>query len=143
LDDVQISNCDLNDIVRVKNKYNIEVISPKIINSSHAWMKDYDDIIITNFLEMYLHILTPNDFDKFCSLHSIENKSMWGIDLLYGHFNIKAGVINKYEAVHMLPPSSNAVEADQRMQVYLRKHGFEGMAGVFQKYGPIREVIKE
>jgi hypothetical protein len=59
-------------MIQIKNKYNIEIFSPKVINSS--W-----NLTFHNFLEIYFLLLSPKDFHKFFSLHTIENKWTWGI----------------------------------------------------------------
>jgi hypothetical protein len=122
LDDVLLLNVDIHKMIEIKKKYNIEILSTKILNSSHGYMNYFTGLTINNFVEVYLLLLTPTDFYKFCSIHTIENKWMWGPDLLFGYYKIRAGVINTYVSEHVLPSKSNNIEADQCMSNYLLKH---------------------
>ena len=44
------------------------------------------------FVIMKRYLMKHKDFLRFISIHTIENKWMWGADFLFGFFNIKAGV---------------------------------------------------
>jgi len=122
MDDVKIFDMKLHEMIRIKELLNIRIISPKIINSTHAFMYIHNDVTINNFLEVYLLMLTPGDFNRFIGLYTIENRWMWGIDLLFGHFNIKAGVVNKFSAIHMLPSNSNKRDAQACLNEYMNLH---------------------
>jgi hypothetical protein len=122
LDDVQLIDFDIKKMIEVKEKYNIEILSPKIINSTYTFMYENTDLTINNFLEVYLLLMKPNDFTRFCSMHTIENKWMWGADFLFGHYKIKTGILNNYVANHVLPSESNREEAYQNMCEYFSNH---------------------
>ena len=119
LDDVKILNIDIQKMIEIKKKYNIEILSTKILKSSHKFMNSYENLTINNFLEVYLLLLTPEDFKKFCSIQTIKNKWMWGVDFLFGYYKIKAGVLNNCVAEHVLPSNSNKGEAKTLMNEYL------------------------
>jgi hypothetical protein len=139
LDDVKIINLNIPRIIRLKKQYNIELLSPKIIGSTHTFMNIYNNITINNFLEIYLLILNPDELHKFFSLYTIENKWMWGVDLLFGYYNIRAGIINMYSAQHVLPSKSNKAEALELMNTYLKKIQMNN--NIWKSYSPIRENI--
>jgi hypothetical protein len=145
LDDVSELNININDMIRIKEKYCFEFLSPKIHNSTYDWMKNNKDITINNFLEIFCFLLTPIDFYKFMSLNSIENKYTWGVDHIFGHLNIKVGIYNKYSMKHMIS-STNTDITQQKFDLcykYLQKYGFHDLNDIRCKYKPIIEYIKE
>jgi len=103
LDDVKIVELDLPKMIDIKTKHGLEILSPRILKSTHSYMNNGRSLTIHNFLEIYLILMTPKDFNRFCSIHTIENKWMWGVDLLFGYYKITAGVIHNYSASHELP----------------------------------------
>lgn len=142
LDDVKIINLNIKHFIQLKNLYNIKIASPKIISSTHSFMNIHDNITIHNFLEIYCLILTPDELNKFFSIHTIENKWMWGVDFLFGHYNIRAGVINNYSVQHVLPSKSNKGEANHLMNEYLSKTPYKWLDELWKTYTPIYEYIK-
>ena len=144
LDDVRIINLDIPKMIEIKEKYGIEFLSPKITNSTHWYMNSNSDteLTINNFLEIYLLLLKPADFNRFCSLYTIKNKWMWCIDLLFGYFNVKTGVIFKYTANHELPSNSNKSEACYLGDSYIRENTkYRDRAEIHRDYPPIKETI--
>ena len=122
LDDVKIINIDILNMIEIKKKYKIQILSPKILNSTHPFMNVFNNLTIHNFLEVYMLLLSPLDFDTFCSIHTIENKWMWGVDLLFGYYNIKAGVINSYVVNHVFPSKTFRSDAANMCNEYMRKY---------------------
>lgn len=138
MDDVKIFDMKLREMITIKERLNLTIFSPKIINSTYTYMHIHNDVTINNFLEIYLLLLTPSDFNRFIGLYTIENKWMWGIDLLFGHFNIKAGIINKFTAIHMLPSKSNKRDAQALLMTYINTHTpFKDPWEIVQKYKAI------
>jgi hypothetical protein len=138
MDDVKIFDMKLREMIQIKELLNISVISPKIINSTYNYMYIHNDVTINNFLEIYLLMLSPSDFKRFIGLYTIENKWMWGIDLLFGHFNIKAGILNKFTAIHMLPSKSNKCDAQACIMTYINAYTpFTDPWEILQKYRAI------
>jgi len=135
LDDVQVMEFDIKKMIEIKEKYNIEILSPKILNSTHGFMHLNTGLTINNFLEVYLLLLKPNDFTRFCSMHTIQNKWMWGADFLFGHYNIKVGILNNYIANHALPSESNRGEASRKMYEYFSTH--------VKKYRSLDDIRKD
>lgn len=135
LDDVEIQELHLQEMIHIKEKYNIEILSPKVINSTHDFMNKYASHILTinNALEVYCLLMKYKDFQRFLSIHTIENKWMWGADFLFGFFNIKTGVYHRSSVKHMLLPSKkNTNNAEKLMRTYLRNVHF---------YGTIKDII--
>ena len=141
-DDIKIENIDIYDMIQIKLKYNIEIFSPKVINSTWNFMNMYNGLTFNNFLEIYFLLLSPNDLHKFFSLHTIENKWTWGVDFLFGYLNINSGVINKYSVKHMIPSKSNKGEGHKLMMNYLKeKTPFKSLNEIRSKYKPIKDCI--
>jgi hypothetical protein len=143
LDDVKIIDINLNEMIRIKTDLNISVLSPRIINSTHSFMNKYNGITINNCLEVFLLLLTPSDFDQFISIYTLENKWMWGCDFLFGYNNIRAGVLNRFSAQHILASKSDKGEANQLMRSYLaKKTPFKDLNDILQKYSPVIQEYK-
>ena len=64
LDDVSDFNVDIKDMIRIKEQFCFEILSPKIHNSSYDWMKHSENISVHNFLEIFCFLLKPIDFYK-------------------------------------------------------------------------------
>lgn len=142
LDDVRILNIDLLDMIKIKIKYKIKLLSPKVINSTHSFMNEYENLTINNFLEIYFVLLNPKQFYKFISLYTVENKWMWGVDHLFGHYKIKSGTINEYSVLHELPKTANTSDAKICLSKYLKeKTPFTSLKEVKKKYKPIKKTI--
>ena len=142
LDDEKITNMEFMKMIEIKQKYNFELLSPKIIKSTHRFMNLLPrGVSVNNFLEVYFLLLTPKDFTRFLSIHTINNKWMWGADFLFGYYNIKAGVAYSFEAEHVLPSNSNDGEAERCMNIYLKeKTPFKSLNDITKKYKPIELI---
>ena len=87
--------------------------------------------------------MTPVDFQRFCSIHTIKNKWMWGVDFLFGFYKIKTGVLNCCVAEHMLPSKSIKGEAYLLMNDYIRTHtNYQCLDDIRKAVSPIIETIK-
>ena len=145
LDDVKIVNIDIMKMIEIKKKYNFEILSPKIIKSSHSFMNKFSQgISVNNFLEIYFLLLTPKDFNTILSKHTIENKWMWGVDLLFGYYNIKVGVVYNFIAEHILESQANYIEAESLMIQYLKQYTpYNCIKEIENKYQPIKYKYNE
>jgi hypothetical protein len=145
LDDVKILNMNIRKMIRVKRNYKIKIMSPVVLKSTHWYMrfKPSNMLTIHNQLEVYLLLLRPIDFKIFCSIHTIENKWMWGPDLLFGYYNISAGVLHSCAVEHKLPSYSDGNTASNLSVEYLRKHTkYLNYAQVNKDFSPIKNMIK-
>jgi len=142
LDDVQIIKLDIEGFIQIKNEYNMNIISPKVLKSTHPYMNKYNNNMLTqnNAVEVYCLLLTPNDFLIYSSINTVENKWMWGVDLLFGYFKINAGVYYGFEVEHILPSKSNSIEAKELLNQYIKKLGFESIFQIESRYP---KIIKE
>ena len=119
LDDVKLHKVNVDDMIKIKNKFKIEILSPKIINSTHRFMYNGKHALtINSCMEVYCLLMTPRDMLRFFSIHTIQNKWMWGVDFLWDYFNIKVGLYNKNSCIHMLPSAGNYTEATICMHKY-------------------------
>ena len=132
------------EIINIKKKNNLEIISPKVIKSSHSFMNSYSTgLSVNNFLEVYFLLLNPENFFKFLSLYTIENKWMWGVDLLFGYYNIKVGVYFDFAVEHVLKSNGGGRVAELLANQYLKKHTkFKSLNEVFRNYKPIKKYLK-
>ena len=141
-DDIRIKNINIMHMMKLKKIHNIQLLSPKVLKSTHSFMNRYNDLTINNFLEIYCLICSPKDMKTFFSCYSIDNKWMWGVDFMFGHLKVRTGVINDYVVEHMLPSDSNYRDAHRQMNNYLRRHGFSSLKSVTQKYKAIQSTIR-
>mgnify|MGYP006129733083 CR=1 FL=1 len=140
-DDVKIIHLDINDMIEIKNKYNIQILSTKILNASYGYMFNYDELTINNFLEIFLLLMTPIDMKKFLSINDIKNKWLWSIDLLFGYYNIKVGVYNKYFCKHIFR-NSDYDDAISDMNYYISKYtNFNSKSDILNNFTPIKDYI--
>lgn len=119
LDDVKLHEVNIDDMIKIKNKFKIEILSPKIINSTHRFMYNgTNTLTINSCMEVYCLLMTPKDMMQFFSIHTIQNKWMWGVDFLWDYFNIKVGLYNKNSCIHSIPSAGNCIEARNCMWRY-------------------------
>ena len=89
LDDVELMDkIHLEDIIRIQEGFQIDVLSPSIHHSSpsgcHRFMlRDYSSggIRWTNFAELFLYVFSRSGFQKYYALFTEETRFMWGIDI--------------------------------------------------------------
>ena len=131
-------------MIEIKEKHTLDILSPRVINSTHSWMNSNNNLTIHNFLEVYCLLVNPVGFFKFCSMHTIENKWMWGVDMLFGYYNVRAGVIHRFEVNHMLPSNSNHGEALHLMNIYIQsKTKYANMDEIQSVFQIIKEQIND
>ena len=62
LDDVKLHQLNIDNMIKIKEKFKIEILSPKIVNSSHPYMNSgKDTLTINSSLEVYCLLMTPKD----------------------------------------------------------------------------------
>lgn len=143
LDDVKINNIDIYELINIKNTYAIDFLSPKVIGGTWDYMRNQEDHILAlaNNIELFCLLLTPRDFHKFINIHDIENSYTWGVDLLLGHFKIKSAICFSFSVHHMLPSTTDGGIAGGQMHDYIRKHGYQSVSQINEKYPPIYKTI--
>uniref|UniRef100_A0A6C0LF05 Glycosyltransferase n=1 Tax=viral metagenome TaxID=1070528 RepID=A0A6C0LF05_9ZZZZ len=142
LDDVEIKSLDIKEFIDLKNKYNIEFLSPRVEKSTYDYMQYpvKNKLSITNRLEIFCLLLTYKDFMKYLSINDVNNPYIWGVDFMMAHFNIKTAICYKFTIIHKLPGGSYLKKAEESMNKYLKKHGYNNLKEIIDKYP---EDIKE
>lgn len=124
-DDIKIQNLNIYKMIEIKNKYEICLISPRVINASWPFMSNnINKLILTNFLEVFCLLMSPGDFDKYKSVNTIENKWGFGVDFLFGFHKIKTALCSYFTVIHALPGKDNNKEAIVLMNKHFQKLGF-------------------
>lgn len=144
LDDVEIINFNIKKCIKIKKKYNIDILSPKVIDATWFYMYQYSGskLAFTNRLEMFCFLLTPNDLLKYLKINDIKNPGIWGVDLLCSYFNIKTAIYYDSIVHHKLPRTQNRDNSEKNMIIYLNKYGFSSIDDVFNKYpDDIKNII--
>ena len=144
LDDVLIKDLNINKLIYIKNKYNLDIISPKVKNAGYRWMYSYNYLTINNALEVFCLLLTPKDFELYASKNSIDNKWMFGVDMLFGYFGMNVGVYHKNEVIHMLESNSDRKTAFELGDRYVQKLGFDSLMQVKNNMTkPVKYLLPE
>jgi hypothetical protein len=144
LDDVKIQNLDLLELIAIKKKYYIQLLSPKVMGGTWDYMRQFEEnkLAFANNVEIFCLLFDYNDFMKFLSINDIENSHIWGVDLLFGYYNIKSAIYYKFSVEHMLPSTTDGGIAGHQMHVYLNKRGFKTVNEVNEKYKSIYKLIQ-
>ena len=143
VDDVSIKNGNINDIIDVKNKHNLDIISPSVIQATHKFMhpSKINRLRIANFIEFYLYIVTPNILQKMFTYHCKKNSLLWGYDLLLGHFNFKSGIYENYICKHhcrqYMDTKIKHISGSRLMINFIKKYGFNSTDEIMKQYPPI------
>lgn len=146
LDDVKLLNVEIYKLIYLKNKYNIEFLSPKVLKSTWDYMKDlkYTNLVITNRVEVYCMLLDFKDFNKFMCLNDLNNSNTWGVDYIMSNFQIKCAIFHNNVAEHFLESKSNHELALKQMYTYLKKYGYSSDTEIREKYkDEVIEIINE
>lgn len=157
LDDVVINSINISDMFEIQTKYNIEIMSPKVLDTTHDYMfnQNKNILAIVNAAELQCYFLTAAAFNKYLSMNTIDNKYTWGVDLAFGHFKIKTGILYKYEVLHTwgatFKSGATGLPADYArflMNEYIKnklnidlKPGENGVLKMWELYPPVIELI--
>ena len=143
---MQIKNIDLKKMINIKKKYKIEILSPKVLNSTWDFMNKYNNCItFNNALEVYFLLLSPKDFKVYSSINTINNKWMWGVDQLFGHYNIKAAVYMNFSVEHKLErmmTDDDKTTALSNACIHLKKIGIKDFNFFIKNLKKIKKIIK-
>lgn len=136
LDDIEIESMNINKLIKIKNHYNIHFISPRVEKSNWEYMKlpMKSELSITNRVEIFCFLFNCPDFLKFLSINDIKNPNIWGVDYMMAHYKIKTAIYYNYNVKHILPSKSNKGNACREMNDYFKKHGFNNLEEVLNKY---------
>ena len=144
LDDVSISRINIPFLLDIRDKYDIDIISPAIIGATYRHMMSgkSNTLAFTNHLEVYCMLMKPNSFRKYLSINTVRNKWIWGVDMLFSHFGINTAVYYGMSAFHAIPDAHGRKdEASMLMNQYLSERGFKGFRHVRKLYPAVRKTI--
>lgn len=148
LDDIELENISIKKMLEVKNKHQIDIISPRVRNSTQKWLMDSFDereyLRLVNMIEIYTILITPDIFYRFMEINDIDNKWIWGVDALLGHFGFKCGIYNDAHVLHHFPNNSdeNKKQAHSSMMRYIKKHGYEDINHIIDTFPMIKLRLK-
>lgn len=147
VDDVSIETGNINDIINVKNKYNLDIISPHIMNATQRYMQPLtiNTLKIVNAIEFYLYIVTPEILLKIFNYHDINNSLLWGYDFLLGYFKFNCGIYSNYICNHHLRQENDSkikpICGKTLMLNFIKKYGFNTIEEIKKIYPPIINTI--
>ena len=149
LDDIKIIELNLLNLVAIKKKYHLDLISPCVQQATHKFLmtnKNNRDrnLYLTNAIEIFCLLLEPKDFKKYMNIQDIDNKWIWGVDFMLGYFGLKCGIYMDYKVRHLYPQRNGKFrsQASRLMGKYLKKHNFSSLRDVRGKYPPIKKRLK-
>jgi hypothetical protein len=120
LDDIKLINYDVKQNVILKQKFKLDLFSPKVIKATHGFMQiKFNGLITTNRVEVYCLLLTFKDFEKYLEFNPVWNKWIWGVDLIMGYLGFSPGINFCSSVEHMLESKADRGEARMLMMRYL------------------------
>jgi hypothetical protein len=140
LDDIEIKNMSIYELCKIKNRYNIEFISPRVENATWGYMNLYsgNKLSITNRVEIYCFLFTYENFIKFISINDIENPNIWGVDYMMAHYKIKTAIYYKFNVLHKLQNKSNTLNNYDKaifdMDKFFKKNGYKSREDFLNKF---------
>ncbi len=154
LDDIKIISMNIFKMIDIKEKYSIEFLSPKVLNSTWKYMHEFsnntllnnnlinDVLAITNRIEIFCMLLNYADFIKFMSINDIKNPNIWGVDYIMSHFKIKTAILYDNVVSHILKSNSNHKNCAIQMKKFLNKYGYKSASDIIRKFpNEIIEII--
>jgi hypothetical protein len=143
LDDVRMcSNFSLNELIRKREEHKLDFISPMVLGGSHSYWHNNYRLTRNNRLEVFCYVMTPKTFRDYVSLHSPSNRFAWGVDLVYGHLNVRCGVYRPCEVQHYFRDSGDTTEAVLGANAFCRSHGYSTLEELSNSFPPIAEVLE-
>ena len=142
LDDVELSpTFDINILISKKIKYSLHIISPSITNSFYSDIflnhPSNSDFLLTNWLELFLYLLTPSDFFNYLNTLSPSNKSTCGNDWLLGYHNFRLGIDFDNIAHHKFKGSFYSIDLDNIVNSMFKTIGYSSNNDYKNKNNPI------
>lgn len=147
LDDVLIQKFDIWEMIKIKEKYSIDIISPCIHNATHFRLMDNfqenTNLKITNAIEIYCIFVTSQIFLKYLNTHDIKNKWMWGHDFMLGYFGFTNAIYKNCDCSHMFPQHNFSFKNDARkmMMEFIKMHKFNDLNEITKLYPPIKQNL--
>ena len=146
LDDIEVEDLHMKSMLEIKEKHKLDIISPRVRKATHRWLMDSfqkdEYLLLVNMVEIYMMLITPDVFYRFMEVHDVENKWIWGVDMLLGHFGFQCGIYKDACVLHYFPNRGNNREAYNGMMLYIKKHGYDNTKHIIQKYPRIKSRLK-
>lgn len=113
LDDVSLpSDININTLLHLRDRYDIDVLSPSISIDSyggcHSFMttEGFNSLRITNFIELFCYVMTIQAYEKYYSLFNKETIYMWGIDIaMYSMLKLRMAIYDPCSVRHFFSNS--------------------------------------
>lgn len=103
LDDVEITNVDFDDMILKQTKFDLDIISPKIINATYDYMYNSNGLRFATSIEFFMYIFTPLSYKKYFEYLDKNHSTMWGYDvILYYGIGLKCAIDYNYSCNHLL-----------------------------------------
>ena len=146
LDDIELINVNIKKMLEIKKEHGLDIISPRVQRATHKLLMDSfkkdEYLLLVNMVEIYMMLITPDVFYRFMEINDVENKWIWGLDMLLGHFGFQCGIYGDACVSHYFPNKTNNREAYQDMMRYIKKHGYNDIQQITWKYPRIKYRLK-
>ena len=145
--DVSIVNCKILDLINIKNKYKLDIISPSIINPCWAFMNPFkpNRLKLANAVEFYMYVVDPNNLYKIFKYHDINNVLCWGHAQMLGFFGFKSGIYSNAICNHKFRQYQNKklenISGKNLETEFIKKYNFNHIDEVINKFPPIIKEI--
>lgn len=129
LDDIELQdNFDLDYIINMKNKYNLNIVSPSLTKDSlytHKIMKQTNDTYVlkeTKFCELFCYIMDYETYKIYYEFTDRNNPWTWGMDtILCSIMKFRVGIFNNITMKHyFINKKKSSARTD--MNKYLEKY---------------------
>jgi len=80
MDDLEILNVDFNKLIKQQKKYNLDLISPRVLNSHMTMVKHLGGLRTSIQVEFFFYFMTPKGYKKYFDFMDKNHITMWGYD---------------------------------------------------------------
>lgn len=87
MDDLEILNVDLNKLIEQQKKYNLDLISPRVLNAHMTMVKHLRGLRTSIQVEFFFYFMTPQAFERYFNYIDKSHITLWGYD-----FAISTGI---------------------------------------------------
>lgn len=142
LDDITLDpQTNITDLIQYQLHANYDVLSPSLTPHSmlsHGIMVQRFDMAgctrRTNFLELFLYLMTPAAYEKYLSLFDDDTAWTWGLDLCLHVQGFRLGIVDRWPITHHFKQSTYSPdkpcpwhEMNRMIAKYGRVHGFHDL----------------
>lgn len=140
VDDISLEKGSIKNMIDVKNKYNLDIISPSVIDATHDFMRLFEanKLQFANAIEFYFYLVTPRTLFQMFEFHDVDNSLLWGYDFLLGYFGFNCAIYSNVICKHHLrqrnDPLIKHISGYELMIKFIKKNGFNSIEDVQKKY---------